>query len=97
MERFLTLRFKGEGKASEVHNEVIRDLLHFIRGHYTDSINYDHVFSTVLREPISLKYRGKRYDIAFMHKGRRVLIQVEAVKTRTRSKKDGGENGQGQG
>ena len=73
----LPLSFKGEDKASRPHKQVIRDLVSFIKGRYGHPINYDHVFSTVKRTPLPMEYRGKRYDIAFIHGKRLILVQID--------------------
>ena len=74
----ISLTFKGEGKASKEHNDIIRDLVKMISEKYHTNMNYDHVYSTVMKTPVPLTYRGKRYDISFVYEGRVVFIQVDS-------------------
>lgn len=81
----LPLSFKGEDKASRPHKQVIRDLVRHISLQYDTPINYDHVYSTVKRSPLPMKYKGKRYDIAFIHGNRLILVQIDTIDLRKRS------------
>ena len=74
----LCMTFKGEGRASKEHNDVVRDLVKMISEKYHTNMNYDHVHSTVMKTPIPLTYRGKRYDISFVYEGRVGFIQIDS-------------------
>jgi hypothetical protein len=57
----------------------LRDLVFLFFQIGVREMNYDHVETLIGKAPISLDYRGHRYDIAFEIKGKRILIEVQVA------------------
>jgi len=91
----LGLVFLNTGKLSREHNVVLRELVTFIYNKLSKKINYDHLNMTIPRLPLPLKYRGKRYDIAFVFESRLVLVQIDTFKPTSKSMLEMGKHGKG--
>lgn len=72
-------------KPHQKHNIVVAELVHAIYKQLSNSINYDHIRSTVPKEHIPLVFQGKRHDITYLTvTGDQVFIEVRIKKKRRR-------------
>ncbi|MBT0160793.1 hypothetical protein G4O51_12505 [Candidatus Bathyarchaeota archaeon A05DMB-2] len=72
---------KGESQhtQSKEHEEVLKALIYFINECLSQDINYDHVATAVRKNTnIRLELGKKRYDIAFRHRKRVVVVQIDS-------------------
>ena len=68
-------------KEHEEHNIQVGLVATAIFMYVSHRINFDHVNILIPREPISLEYKGKRYDIAYLDRhGNRVLVEIKIAR-----------------
>jgi len=74
----LAIKIREDPKRIEDHNEVLRELVKLIFAGISQTMNYDHVVTSIPRYEIPLEYRGKRYDISFVKDGRIFYVQLDS-------------------
>jgi len=68
-------------KEHKEHNIQVGLVATAIFMYVSHRINFDHVNILIPREPISLEYKGKRYDIAYLDRyGNRVLVEIKIAR-----------------
>lgn len=61
------------------HHEVIADLLNALQRTGYEILNYDHIQTTIPKQDLPLKWRGKRYDILARKGSLIALLEVKAT------------------
>lgn len=74
----LTLMLNLKRNKQRYHDSILKQLLFFIYAQITHEVNYDHVITTIPKKAIPLTYRGKRYDISFIHNNRIFYVQIDS-------------------
>jgi len=77
---FIARILQGGNPRSRIHHEVLENLVCFVRSLWGEDVNFDHLDLPVPKAPIPLKYKGRKYDLAFIYDEHIVFIEVKTVK-----------------
>ena len=68
-------------KQHQEHNREVGLVATAIFMYVSNRINFDHIAILIPQEQITLEYKGKRYDIAYLNRhGHRVLVEIKIAK-----------------
>jgi len=74
------LNYRVRSKLETTHQAAISDLLIALLAEGKEILNYDHIETTIPKQPYSLEFGGRRYDILYKDGSYYVYIEVKTTR-----------------
>ncbi len=78
------LNYRVRSKIQTTHQAALSDILVALLAEGKEILNYDHIETTIPKQPYSLEFGGRRYDI--LYKDGSYYVYVEVKTTRKKPK-----------
>jgi len=87
------LNYRVTTPISKVHEKVVSDLLIALSAIGKEVLNYDHIQTTIPKQPYSLVHRGRRYDILYKDDGYYIFLEIKTTSLKPKQLKEDKKDG----